>query len=62
MQGRTLPETTINTRTSVQYYSLELNVDTYKKLLKKTIRLAKAKYKQSLDGGHQYGEVIARLL
>ena len=31
-------------RTSVQYYSLELNLDTYKKLLKKTIRLAKAKY------------------
>ena len=28
----------------MQYYSLELNLDTYKKLLKKTIRLAKAKY------------------
>ena len=30
--------------TSVQYYSLELNIDTYKNYWKKTIRLAKAKY------------------
>ena len=30
-------------RPSVQYYSLELNLDTYEKLLKKTIRLTKAK-------------------
>ena len=31
-------------RESVQYCSIEQNLDTYKKLLKKTIRLAKAKY------------------